>query len=48
MNSTGSEQICLPVVGSGEYGNQPSDFITGGKFMDYPSDHKLLIKDFAP
>jgi hypothetical protein len=40
--------IDLSVVDSDEYGNESSGFIKGGKFLEYPSEHQLLIKDFTP
>jgi len=31
-----------PVVGFCEHGNEPSDSIKGGEFLDYMSDYQLL------
>jgi hypothetical protein len=36
------------VVVSCEYGNEPSDSMQGGEFIDQVSDYKLLKEDSAP
>jgi len=35
------------VAGSCEHGNEPSDYMKGGEFLDYLSDYQRL-KDSAP
>jgi hypothetical protein len=37
-----------PVAGSVGYGNEPSNSINGGEFIDKLSDYRLLKKDSAP
>jgi hypothetical protein len=42
-----SDSGCEPVAGSSEQGNEPSDSLKGGKFLEQLRDYQLLKKNFA-